>query len=80
MVTIARGLKGIRKFLNDNPSNWHLIVNGKYVEYLEMTFAEVCAYMENESSYKPSHIEFTGWFGNTLQFNVTKENTNGCTA
>lgn len=37
-MRIAKGIKGIRKIINDDKVGWHVTGKEKYIDYIELNF------------------------------------------
>lgn len=61
-MKIATGIKGIRKFLADNNSGWHVMIDDRYVAYVSMTVADVF------ETFDDMGLTFVGWAGNGVHF------------
>lgn len=71
-MKIYKGIKGIRKFLADDTSGWHVWIDGDYYEYSYDKVSEIFSRLSNS---KVAVYYFTGWTGNNLFFNtVPQEN------
>lgn len=65
-MNIAKGIQGIRKFRSDNERGWHLVLDGKYVAYVDLTVTQVFSNLEDKD------YTFIGWCGTGLTFSSKK--------
>lgn len=63
-MRIAQGIKGIRKFKEENKAGWHVFINGAYIGYNGATVLDIFGSLGAE-------FVFTQWAGNTLHFTVS---------
>lgn len=65
-MTIAKGIKGIRKFLNTeaNHKGWQVVLNDQMTLYMDDSFYGIVSALE----YLHTDLVFHGSTGNTLCF------------
>ncbi len=59
-MKVAKGIKGIRKFLAENRKGWHVTIDDEYIDYFDETVLQI---RQNYHGYT-----LVGFYGNVLIF------------
>lgn len=65
-MKIAKGIKGIKAFLKEDRSGWHLFINGTHhPSYFDVPLSEIIESFNDDYT-------LTGWAGNCLEIQHSK--------
>lgn len=66
-MKIAKGIKGIKAFLKEDRSGWHLYINGtRHPSYFDVSLSEIIESFNDEYT-------LAGWAGNCLEIQHSKD-------